>query len=157
MVFSQDKKSAKGEISSVHWIQEDYGRRDLLDIAGIGSETEITNSWKVSSESLQTQKEYTLQTLLEKVNLNVRVLEAIEFTNIAYNGIWKGQLNFVSMEYENVQQVKFGTDPYQLRSDWILVVNFREKSANDDRISEKVFMLPDGTVIISNNNFEEVK
>ncbi len=35
--------------------------------------------------------------------------------------------------------------------------NFRETNVADDRISEKVFMTPDGTVIISDNNFEEVK
>ncbi len=101
--FSSESGQYGGIISSIHFLREDYMRTDLLTIAEVGSVSEVTNTWKVSSETLDRQKSFSLSKLLKEKNMGELILMAIDFTNVAYNGLWKEQLNFISMEYLNLE------------------------------------------------------
>lgn len=147
------------QVGTAHpgFVKTDYGAADLLSIMSVGNDSETLFSWKVSPDELDTQKKLSLQELFYNFDFSGNLSNAYDFLNTHYNSMWKDKLSFVSMEYVTIDDEKFGSDLNVQRNDWVVIFNFRAKDVNRNSISEKVFMLPDGRIIISSTNFENVK
>jgi hypothetical protein len=152
------QRTVGGGLESIPYLKEDYGRSDLVLIEEVGtSDKDITNTWKISEESLAKETPRSLAELLAATDVKSLILEATRFVDLAYDGLWKNKLDFLAFSYVNVDPQKWGPDLATKRNDWIFVCDFREKGVEDSRISERVFLLPSGRVVISKTNYEDVR
>lgn len=129
--------------------QADYTRSDLIKIASIGYGDVTTAEWKIEPEVISKQKYFTEQELKKYIKENNLQKIADDFINNAYQWIWRDKLSLYS-----IQLVKIYSDNTdKKRNDWIIEFEYKEdmKSKN---IPEVIFMLSDGTIIISDINFE---
>ena len=108
-----------------------------------------TAEWKIEPEVISKQKYFTEQELKKYIKENNLQKIADDFINNAYQWIWRDKLSLYS-----IQLVKIYFDNTdKKRNDWIIEFEYKEdmKSKN---IPEVIFMLSDGTIIISDINFE---
>ncbi|MCR5612401.1 hypothetical protein [Treponema sp.] len=134
-----------------HIHQADYSRSDLIKIASTGYDDLTISEWKIEPEIISKQKYFTEQELKKYIKENNLQKIADDFINNAYQWMWRDRLSLYS-----VQLVKIYSDnSNKKRNDWIIRFEYKE-DMNSENIPEVVFMLPDGTIIISNINFENV-
>ena len=139
------------------YVVTDYSKDDLIFISAIGSEQDgVTCTWEISPAVLASCKMYTITSLVKSIDFNHLIEIASNFVDTHYGGMWKNKLHFISLGYQTINDQKFGKDKKVERNDWIIMVNFRDEKDNENEINETVFMLPDGRIIVSSNNFEEV-
>lgn len=151
--YGDEKDSS---LKQINIIKENYTDKNLLLIQTIGNENETTCSWKISIDNLEKQNKQNLAKLLNNLNFNKCVKIANTFIEEAYSGEYKGKYFFKSMEYEVVNDNRFGDSLSIDRNDWILIFNYSKLNDDYNNVREKVFMLPNGAVIISSNNFENM-
>ena len=129
--------------------QADYTRSDLIGIMSTGYGDVTTAEWKIESEVISKQKYFTEQELKKYIKENNLQKIADDFINNAYQWIWRDKLSLYS-----IQLVKIYSDNTdKKRNDWIIEFEYKEE-VNSENFPETVLMLPDGTIIISDINFE---
>ena len=132
-----------------HIHQADYTKSDLIKIASIGYDYITASEWKIEPEIISAQKYFTEQELKKYIKENNLQKVADDFINNAYQWMWRDRLSLYS-----VQLVKIYSDnSNKKRNDWLIEFEYKE-DMNSENIPEVVFMLSDGTIIISNINFE---
>ena len=156
VIASCSNLKSETHLSNLKFIQENYKKDDLLNIQSIGTEDEITCYWGISEEHLGRQKKQNLQDLLLGLDYNKLYKYAEVFINEGFSGRYNSKYIFISMEYEFVNKKRYGNKTDIKRDDWIIVFNYSLPDDDYLMIREKVFMLPDGTIIISSNNFEDI-
>ncbi|MDR2719050.1 MAG: hypothetical protein LBB89_13430 [Treponema sp.] len=143
-------------IFELKYIQENYSRNDLLLIMGIGNNLndDITCTWKISFEELDKQEYYTFYELVNNINLIKIINNSMFFINNYFGKMYTNKMYFHSVEYVTVNNNIFGDNMNISRNDWLIIVSYKNYE-ND--FMEKVFVLPDYRIIISSNNYEEVR
>lgn len=129
--------------------QADYTRSDLIGIMSTGYGDVTTAEWKIEPEVISKQKYFTEQELKKYIKENNLQKIADDFINNACQWIWRDKLSLYS-----IQLVKIYSDNTdKKRNDWIIEFEYKEE-VNSENFPETVLMLPDGTIIISDINFE---
>ena len=135
--------------------QADYDRTDLVYVMGTGNGGSLNNVYKIEGENLLSQKSFTeseLERFIKRKNLRAH---ADYLLQNGFGGLWKDKLYFY--RYELLKTDKDNAE--EKRNDWVIEFEYQdEKYRGDDTVvNEAVFMLPDGTIIISATNCEQIK
>lgn len=135
---------------TIRLYQADYSRENLQLIAGIGSTdtADYSVTWKVGQELIEVQKKFTEDALRAYI-VQKNLQECADYyIKELYNPSFKKPLLFASYELYPLDEKK---------EKWVIFFIYEEeKDRGKGYWNEVVFMMPDGTIIISENNFEEI-
>lgn len=143
------EKTVKVKNQDIHLYQVNYSRKNLKFIQGLSSSKILDEThcrWKIGQELIDIQSSFTEKELkkhIEKENLK-------EVADYYIKELCKRDLFFSTYELHPLDEVN---------EKWIIYFVYVEKEHKGTKKywDEVVFMLPDGTVVISENNFEEIK
>ena len=143
------EKTVKVKNQDIHLYQVNYSRKNLKFIQGLSSSKILDEThcrWKIGQELIDIQSSFTEKELkkhIEKENLK-------EVADYYIKELCKRDLFFSTYELHPLDEVN---------EKWIIYFVYVEKEHKGTKKywDEVVFMLPDGTIVISENNFEEIK
>jgi hypothetical protein len=143
------EKTVKVKNQDIHLYQVNYSRKNLKFIQGLSSSKILDEThcrWKIGQELIDIQSSFTEEELkkhIEKENLK-------EVADYYIKELCKRDLFFSTYELHPLDEVN---------EKWIIYFVYVEKEHKGTKKywDEVVFMLPDGTIVISENNFEEIK
>lgn len=143
------EKTVKVKNQDIRLYQVNYSRKNLKFIQGLSSSKTLDEThcrWKIGQELIDIQSSFTEKELkkhIEKENLK-------EVADYYIKELCKRDLFFSTYELHPLDEVN---------EKWIIYFVYVEKEHKDKKEywDEVVFMLPDGTIVISENNFEEIK
>ena len=143
------EKTVKVKNQDIHLYQVNYSRKNLKFIQGLSSSKILDEThcrWKIGQELIDIQSSFTEKELkkhIKKENLK-------EVADYYIKELCKRDLFFSTYELHPIDEVN---------EKWIIYFVYVEKEHKDKKEywDEVVFMLPDGTIVISENNFEEIK
>ena len=143
------EKTVKVKNQDIHLYQVNYSRKNLKFIQGLSSSKILDEThcrWKIGQELIDIQSSFTEKELkkhIEKENLK-------EVADYYIKELCKRDLFFSTYELHPIDEVN---------EKWIIYFVYVEKEHKGTKKywDEVVFMLPDGTIVISENNFEEIK
>ena len=143
------EKTVKVKNQDIRLYQVNYSRKNLKFIQGLSSSKildETHRRWKIGQELIDIQSSFTEKELkkhIEKENLK-------EVADYYIKELCKRDLFFFTYELHPLDEVN---------EKWIIYFVYVEKEHKGTKKywDEVVFMLPDGTIVISENNFEEIK
>ena len=143
------EKTVKVKNQDIHLYQVNYSRKNLKFIQGLSSSKILAEThcrWKIGQELIDIQSSFTEKELkkhIEKENLK-------EVADYYIKELCKRDLFFSTYELHPLDEVN---------EKWIIYFVYVEKEHKGTKKywDEVVFMLPDGTIVISENNFEEIK
>jgi hypothetical protein len=133
--------------------QANYSRKNLKFISGITStETpeQYSCTWQIGRELLDIQSNFTEKNLNEYIEKEKLNEIADYYIKELYNQKYARTLYYSSYEIHPLDENN---------GKWIIFFIYVTKDHQGDKNywDEVVFMLPDGTIVISENNFEEIK
>ena len=142
------EKTVKVKNQDIHLYQVNYSRKNLKFIHGLSSSKILDEThcrWKIGQELIDIQSSFTEKELkkhIEKENLK-------EVADYYIKELCKRDLFFSTYELHPIDEAN---------KKWIIYFVYVEKEHKDKKEywDEVVFMLPDGTIVISENNFEEI-
>ena len=142
------EKTVKVKNQDIHLYQVNYSRKNLKFIQGLSSSKILDEThcrWKIGQELIDIQSSFTEKELkkhIEKENLK-------EVADYYIKELCKRDLFFSTYELHPLDEVN---------EKWIIYFVYVEKEHKGTKKywDEVVFMLPDGTIVISENNFEEI-
>ena len=143
------EKTVKVKNQDIRLYQVNYSRKNLKFIQGLSSSKTLDEThcrWKIGQELIDIQSSFTEKELkkhIEKENLK-------EVADYYIKELCKRDLFFSTYELHPLDEVN---------EKWIIYFVYVEKEHKGTKKywDEVVFMLPDGTIVISENNFEEIK
>ena len=143
------EKTVKVKNQDIHLYQVNYSRKNLKFIQGLSSSKTLDEThciWKIGQEFIDIQSSFTEKELtkhIKKENLK-------EVADYYIKELCKRDLFFSTYELHPLDEVN---------EKWIIYFVYVEKEHKGTKKywDEVVFMLPDGTIVISENNFEEIK
>ena len=143
------EKTVKVKNQDIRLYQVKYSRKNLKFIQGLSSSKTLDEThcrWKIGQELIDIQSSFTEKELkkhIEKENLK-------EVADYYIKELCKRDLFFSTYELHPLDEVN---------EKWIIYFVYVEKEHKGTKKywDEVVFMLPDGTIVISENNFEEIK
>lgn len=143
------EKTVKVKNHDIHLYQVNYSRKNLKFIQGLSSSKTLDEThcrWKIGQELIDIQSRFTEKELkkhIKKENLK-------EVADYYIKELCKRDLFFSTYELHPLDEVN---------EKWIIYFVYVEKEhkGKKEYWDEVVFMLPDGTIVISENNFEEIK
>ncbi|EMB21619.1 hypothetical protein HMPREF9723_01392 [Treponema denticola OTK] len=143
------EKTVKVKNQDIRLYQVNYSRKNLKFIQGLSSSKILDEThcrWKIGQELIDIQSSFTEKELkkhIEKENLK-------EVADYYIKELCKRDLFFSTYELHPLDEVN---------EKWIIYFVYVEKEHKGTKKywDEVVFMLPDGTIVISENNFEEIK
>ena len=143
------EKTVKVKNQDIHLYQVNYSRKNLKFIQGLSSSKILDEThcrWKIGQELIDIQSSFTEKELkkhIEKENLK-------EVADYYIKELCKRDLFFSTYELHPLDEVN---------EKWIIYFVYVEKEHKGTKKywDEVVFMLPDDTIVISENNFEEIK
>ena len=143
------EKTVKVKNQDIHLYQVNYSRKNLKFIQDLSSSKTLDEThcrWKIGQELIDIQSRFTEKELkkhIKKENLK-------EVADYYIKELCKRDLFFSTYELHPLDEVN---------EKWIIYFVYVEKEhkGKKEYWDEVVFMLPDGTIVISENNFEEIK
>ena len=129
----------------------DYNSKDLLLIASVYDGKQVTCLWGLNNSFLEKQKIINKDELLKIIESNKYMEKANYFINNAYNNLWTAKLTCSTFNIK-VVNTKYISNT---RNDWFIEFIYKA-DINSVVENEKVFMLPNGAIILSSNNFEAI-
>jgi hypothetical protein len=150
--FLNDTNIVKLGNTTIQIYQPDYTANDLLSIASIGDNTSTTCIWGINKSYLQKQLSFTKEEVYNKVDINKLIDTANYFIENAYNHNWKNKLFLSSISLQNVVD----NINIKSRNDFIFVFTYKSQ-LNSNSEDEKIFMLPNGAIVLSSTNYEYIK
>ena len=142
------EKTVKVKNQDIRLYQVNYSRKNLKFIQGLSSSKTLDEThciWKIGQEFIDIQSSFTEKELtkhIKKENLK-------EVADYYIKELCKRDLFFSTYALHPIDEVN---------EKWIIYFVYVEKEHKDKKEywDEVVFMLPDGTIVISENNFEEI-
>ena len=142
------EKTVKVKNQDIRLYQVNYSRKNLKFIQGFSSSKTLDEThciWKIGQEFIDIQSSFTEKELtkhIKKENLK-------EVADYYIKELCKRDLFFSTYALHPIDEVN---------EKWIIYFVYVEKEHEDKKEywDEVVFMLPDGTIVISKNNFEEI-
>ena len=142
------EKMVKVKNQDIRLYQVNYSRKNLKFIQGFSSSKTLDEThciWKIGQELIDIQSNFTEKELkkhIKKENLK-------EVADYYIKELCNRDLFFSTYELHPIDEAN---------EKWIIYFVYVEKEHEDKKEywDEVVFMLPDGTIVISENNFEEI-
>lgn len=141
------EKIIETDICNIHVYQANYSRNDLIFLGGSGplESPEILNcSFKIGQELIDVQESFLKKKYLKNHIKQEKLIELADlYLKMIYDTSWK----FSS----------YGVFPLDDKKEkWCIYFVFKAKN-NKNSGFEQILMMPDGTIIISDNNYENIK
>lgn len=141
------EKIIKTDGRNIHVYQANYSRNDLIFLGGSGplESPEILNcSFKIGQELIDVQDSFLKKKYLKNHIKNEKLIELADlYLKMIYDTSWK----FSSYRVFPLDDKK---------EKWCIYFVFKAKN-NKNSGFEQILMMPDGTIIISDNNYENIK
>lgn len=143
------EKMVKVKTRDVRLYQVNYSRKNLKFIQGLSSSKNLGKmhcTWKIGQELIDIQSNFTEKELKK----HIKKEKLKEIADYYIRELCKRELFFSSYELHSLDEVN---------KKWIIYFVYVEKehTCKKEYWDEVVFMLPDGTIVVSENNFEEIK